>query len=152
MDKKKLFAGLRALSASAFPKSCKCCGRTFASAEAFLAETHDLPSAASPLKAAREVDGSTLLEVFRNCPCGSTLMDEFQDRRDNSEQGCRRRELFRQLLETLQNDFGFDEQAARTELLGVMHGKPSLRLAEILPRISLFEEVAEEGAAGNESD
>lgn len=143
MDKKSLFDGLRALSAAAFPKSCHCCGRTFADVETFLADTVDLPSCRSPLKAAKEADGSTLLEVFRNCPCGSTLMNEFHDRRDTSEQGRWRRALFEQLLVALQDDFGFDRQTARMELLKIMAGEPSERLAEIFPPAAQLADPAE---------
>ena len=144
MDKKSLFQGLRALSASSFPKSCACCGRSFESAEAFLAETIVPPMAKSFLRAAREVDGSTLLEVFRNCPCGSTLMDEFADRRDASEHGNLRRLLFRQLFESLTGDYGFTEEDARTELLKVVIGEPSEQLAELFPQVAELSEIASE--------
>ncbi|MCK9987662.1 MAG: hypothetical protein AzoDbin1_04134, partial [Azoarcus sp.] len=42
-------------------------------------------------------DGQVIVELFRNCVCGSTLMDCFRDRRDTSEAGLRRRARFGEL-------------------------------------------------------
>lgn len=133
MDKRSLFKGLRTLSASAFPKTCRSCGRVFQSIEAFIAETVDIPLAKTPLKAAREADGSILLEVFRNCPCGSTLMDEFHDRRDLSESGRQRRALFQKLLDTLHEEYDIPLPVARRELLKVLHGEHSNLIANLFP-------------------
>jgi len=133
MDKKSLFKGLRALAEAAFPKTCPCCGKVYPTAEAFLAETEDLPVAKTPLKEATEADGSVLLEVYRNCACGSTLMDEFHDRRDMSERGCQRRALFRRLLHSLVHDYNIAEQVAREELLKVVHDEHSELVARIFP-------------------
>lgn len=90
----ELFKGLKELSESAFPKKCANCGRLFESAEQFLLETQDINTSTTGLKQADDDDGSQILEVFRNCPCGSTLMEFFNDRRDLSDQGTKRRKKF----------------------------------------------------------
>ncbi len=126
------FKGLKALAESAFPKRCACCGRVFETAEAYLKETENIPTAKTPLKAAIEDDGSTIIEVYRNCPCGSTLMDEFSDRRDMSEQGNRRRQRFNAMLDYLEKQ-GIAREIARGELLKVIHGEKSEILSKIAP-------------------
>jgi len=77
-------------------------------------------------------DGSRIVEAFRNCPCGSTLMDFFTDRRDMSEKGLRRRERFGELLDYLVEN-GMERAAARAELLKVLKGGSSAVLANFSP-------------------
>lgn len=126
-----LFDGLRALANSAFPKHCSNCGRTYASAEQFLQETVSIRSNLSGLKESADDDDNTIVEVYRNCPCGSTLMDFFSDRRDTSEAGLRRREKFGELLQYLIQK-GWDPAMARSELLKVLRGEKS-ELLKIRP-------------------
>jgi hypothetical protein len=40
------------------------------------------------LKEGIDEDGASIVEVFRNCACGSTLLETFSDRRDQSPGGC----------------------------------------------------------------
>lgn len=124
-----LFAGLQSLVASAFPKQCKMCGRVYSSPQDFAVRT-DAISGRVGFKAAVEEDGSRVLELFRNCECGSTLMDVFRDRRDTSEAGLKRRQTFEQLLQKL-NAKGVARDVARRELLKVMQGDKS----ELLDRL-----------------
>ena len=119
-----LFDGLRALANSAFPKHCSNCGRTYSSAEQFLKETLSVRSNLSGLKESADDDDNTIVEAYRNCPCGSTLMDFFSDRRDTSEAGLRRREKFGELLQYLVQK-GWEPVAARSELLKVLRGEKS---------------------------
>lgn len=131
MDR-ELFDGLNALAESAFPKSCACCGRTYHTAEEFLHETEKIPTAESSMKSALEDDGSTIVEVFRNCPCGSTLMDEFSDRRDMSDKGNKRRQHFNKMMDYLEQK-GVSKEVSREELLKVLRGEKSTILATIPP-------------------
>ena len=126
------FAGLRALLESSFPKHCGNCGRIYESVEQFLAETEDMPDGRSSLKSALEDDGSEIVEVFRNCACGSTLMDEFNSRRDDSDQGKKRRAEFDNMLEALRRH-KLPDSVARTEILNFLKGRPS-HLIELLNR------------------
>ncbi|MDX1552116.1 MAG: hypothetical protein R3198_05795 [Marinobacter sp.] len=128
-ENKALFEGLQALSDSAFPKKCSNCGRLYHSPEEFLTRSQAIPGK-SGLKESLDDDDSTIVEVFRNCECGSTLLDFFEDRRDTSEKGNRRREVFGKMLVLLQ-DKGLSIEEAREELKGVMNGKPSERLAQL---------------------
>ncbi len=123
----KLFAGLRALAESAFPKHCRNCGRTFDTAEEFLRETRQIGQDRTGLKQGKDDDDVTIVEVYRNCPCGSTLMDFFSDRRDRSEAGLRRREKFGKLVEQLLS-IGWSRDLARTELLKVLRGEKSEKI------------------------
>ncbi len=123
--------GLTALLESSFPKRCNTCGREYQTAQQFLRETQDLPRAKSCLKEAIEDDGTAIVEVFRNCICGSTLMDEFNNRRDVSKQGKNRRDKFAQLLDHLV-ERGLDRQTARFELLELLRGRPSKLLDDLL--------------------
>lgn len=123
-----LYHGLRALAESSFPKHCPSCGRCYETAEQFLAETQGTNTQMSGLKAAVDDDGNIVVEVFRNCHCGSTLLDYFSDRRDMSEAGQQRRRKFEELLEYLVSR-GVAKEMARAELLKVLHGEHSTLLA-----------------------
>ncbi len=127
-----LFAGLNALAESAFPKLCRTCGREFATVEQYLRETESLRAGASGLKQSEDDDGKVIVEVYRNCPCGSTLMDFFGDRRDLSPRGLERRERFESLLAHLESQ-GLERGVARVELLKVLHGQGSDLLREYAP-------------------
>ncbi len=129
---KELFAGLNALAESSFPKKCANCGRSFETAEAFLLETQGVNESSSGLKQSVDDDGRQIVEAFRNCPCGSTLMDFFSDRRDLSEAGLKRREKFEKLLIFLV-DNGLDRETARQELLKVVRGERSEILSSLHP-------------------
>jgi len=126
----QLFEGLKALAESAFPKQCKTCGRVFETAEQFLLEARGLNAAGPILKESQDDDGGSILEVYGNCVCGSTLMSFFNDRRDVSEAGLRRRERFGELLEFLEAQ-GIERNTARMELLKVLRGEQSELLAGI---------------------
>lgn len=128
-ENKELFEGLQALSDSAFPKKCSNCGRLYHSPAEFLTHSQAIPGR-SGLKESFDEDDSTIVEVFRNCECGSTLLDFFENRRDTSEKGNRRREVFGKMLVLLQGK-GLTIEEAREELKGVMNGKPSERLAQL---------------------
>lgn len=129
---KGLFEGLKALAESTFPKRCGNCGRIFETAQQFLSETSDITTSRSGLKGFEDDDGAFVVEVFRNCPCGSTLMDFFGDRRDNTEAGNRRRKRFEELLDFLDKN-GLDRNIARTELKNVMCGERSELLDKLSP-------------------
>ncbi len=128
-EDKELFDGLQALSDSAFPKKCGNCGREYRSPDEFLTRSQAIPGR-SGLKESLDEDDTTIVEVFRNCECGSTLLDFFENRRDSSEKGNRRREVFGKMLALLQEK-GLSVEEARGELKGVMNGKPSERLAQL---------------------
>ena len=89
----KNLQGLTALQYK-FPKKCQCCGRVYETAEEFLSQTRALTSGKSSLKESFDDDDQAIVAVFRNCVCGSTLMDEFHSRRDQSPEGLRRREEY----------------------------------------------------------
>ncbi len=118
------FEGLKSLAESAFPKVCRSCGKVFATADQFIAETQAVRKGISGLKASADESNSTIVEVYRNCSCGSTLMDFFSDRRDLSEAGQRRREIFNKLLPHLESK-GLSRQQSREYLLRIMRGEAS---------------------------
>ncbi len=122
-DIKELYFGLKALSESTFPKKCASCGAIFKNSEEFFAKTIKI-NKSSGLKQTEDYDGQKIVEVFRNCHCGSTLMDDFCNRRDESEAGIIRREKFEKILVILINK-GFSRETARLEILKFMHGKHS---------------------------
>ncbi|TBW49240.1 oxidoreductase [Marinobacter halodurans] len=124
-----LFEGLRALSDSAFPKRCANCGREYESPDSFVRQSASLGQA-SGLKQGYDDDDSPIVELFRNCVCGSTLMDVFEDRRDDSPAGQRRREIFGKLLDRLSGQ-GMAIQEARRELKRLMRGDESPALEEM---------------------
>jgi len=129
-DRFNLFEGLKALSDASFPKKCTSCGRRFESAEEFIRQTETAREGISGLKSTQDDSDRPIVELFRNCLCGSTLMDCFNDRRDLSHPGLRRRKLFGQLLNMLQGK-GMSASMARVELIKILKGEPSSVLAKI---------------------
>ena len=73
-----------------------------------------------------------MVEAFRNCPCGSTLMDYFATRRDMSAAGRARREKFEELLNYLIQS-GLDAEVAHAELIKATRGEKSEILAKMRP-------------------
>ena len=123
--KETLFSGLTALSEASFPKRCPTCNHVYESAEEYVKLTDSIRGK-SGLKASEDDDGSPIIELFRNCHCGSTLLDFFKDRRDTAEQ----REQFGQLLDQL-CEAGIERNIARAELLKVKQGVNSDILNEL---------------------
>jgi hypothetical protein len=130
------FDGLRALLDSTFPKTCRSCGYVYISAEQFFIETQDMPHGRSSLRSAIEDDGLILVEAFRNCRCGSTLMDEFGCRRNHSETGIKQRLAFDNMLRAMQAR-NIATDAARMEIIKFLKGQPNTLVAmlniELLP-------------------
>ena len=122
MQEQLFFEGLRALAEAAFPRHCACCGRVFATADEFIGQTRALRQNVSGLKQSFDDDNVAIVEVYRNCLCGSTLMDFFSDRRDTSEACQQRRLLFERLLPLLMKK-GMERAAARAYLLHVVRGQ-----------------------------
>ncbi|RJQ76211.1 MAG: oxidoreductase [Desulfobacteraceae bacterium] len=126
----ELYEGLKELSQTAFPKTCPSCGRSYASAEEFIRETRSVRAGVSGLKSTQDESDKTIIELFRNCLCGSTLMDRFIDRRDPAREGRRRRELFDKLMHMLRKN-GVAHDVARAELGKVLRGEASAMLAAL---------------------
>ena len=128
----KLFEGLTELAAGAFPKCCNNCGRIYHDANEYLNATQPISATRSGLKQSRDEDGHTIVEAFRNCECGSTLMDMFNNRRNVSEEGLKRRQRFGELLEYLVAQ-SLEREVARAELLKVLRGEGSSILKNFKP-------------------
>ena len=124
-----LFKDLKALSESSFPKKCSSCGKVYESSEQFVLNTADI-AGQSGLKSSRGNYGDQIVELFRNCICGSTLMECFNDRRDLSKAGLKRRELFGRLMAMLEKK-GLPADQARAELLKLIHGEHSRVLEQM---------------------
>jgi hypothetical protein len=120
----ELYVGLKAMAGTSFPKKCANCGKSYETVEQFLSETERVRQSVTGLKSAIEDDGSVIVELFRNCSCGSTMMDFFGDRRDVSEAGLRRRKKFDDLLVLLKSH-GIEHDIAKVELLKIMRGSKS---------------------------
>lgn len=101
-----------------FPKQCHSCAKVYADELQFLSETTPVQHSPTSIRAVAQDDGSSdlYLEVFRNCSCGSTLMEFFHSRRDLSEEGITRRQLFDSMLKILQES-GQPRLQAREALL-----------------------------------
>lgn len=123
-DDETLFANLQTLVDSTFPKRCSTCGRNYATAAEFCAATSALSPDHSGLRQTHDEDGKPIVELFRNCVCGSTLMGDFHSRRDSSAAGSKRRQRFDELLRLFE-ERGIDGAVARRELLKLMRGQKS---------------------------
>ncbi|MBI3284542.1 MAG: oxidoreductase [Burkholderiales bacterium] len=141
------YEGLKALSRSDFPKRCACCGRVYASEADYFEQTVAIRGDRSGLKSAQDEEDGPLVELYRNCVCGSTLLAFFSDRRDLSDTGYERRELFEELLDYLERS-GAERLAARMELLRVLQGQRSEMLEAWYARIAA-EKRGQDSPAGN---
>ena len=73
----ELFAGFNALSDNACPKEYATCGCVYRSPEDVVQQSQDI-NGHSGLKHGYGEDDRPVVEWFRNCLCGYTLMDSFQ--------------------------------------------------------------------------
>lgn len=108
----------RRLEHQAFPKTCPVCGKVYRDEIQFFQETQALvgrPSGTRPIHDDPDVD-HLYLEVYRNCACGTTLMERFHSRRDLSPAGLARRAAFEEVLGKL-TLAGLSREAARLQLL-----------------------------------
>lgn len=125
-----LYKGLVALSGASFPKRCLSCGRKYETAEEFMRMTTSVNNS-SGLKQTDDSDETKIVELFRNCVCGSTLMDEFKDRRDDTQAGKRKREIFEKTLAILMGD-GVSREQGRFEIFQFMRGEKSRIIDRLL--------------------
>jgi predicted nucleic acid-binding Zn-ribbon protein len=126
----KLLAGLKALAESSFPKRCANCGAVYQDVDDYVRRTAPVSAARSGLKQSSDDDGHTIVELFRNCTCGSTLMDFFDNRRDLTDAGARRRQRFDELRDYLAST-GLDPALVHAELQKLMRGESSTILAHV---------------------
>ena len=120
----KFFDGLKSIVESAFPKKCPMCGKTYNNEQDFINDTSKINNQTG-LKQSYDDDDLPIVELYRNCSCGSTLMNFFGDRRDNNEEGELRRTKFGELLDYLVNSVELEPNEARTELLKAIRGEKS---------------------------
>jgi hypothetical protein len=120
----QLLSGLRILAESSFPRECGYCGKRYESAEQFLEQTKGTYTSPSGLTESVDDDDHPTVEAYRNCSCGSTLVEVFDNRRGNTQEDCLRRKKFSEVLETLVA-MGVERSIARNELLAVIRGETS---------------------------
>ncbi|RZA07435.1 MAG: oxidoreductase [Moraxellaceae bacterium] len=128
---KRIYDGLKALAANAFPKWCAQCGAVYTSAEDFFTKTQP-HNCKSGLVEATDEEGYTVVGLYRACSCGHELTGFFDDRRDWSETGLKRRQKFGALLDYVV-ERGVERSVARQELLKVLRGYSSDILRKITP-------------------
>ena len=131
----EFYQNLKTLVDTAFPKKCSKCGKIYPDSHAFLTETtpvkdHNL-SDNSGLFSLDGVGNVAAIGVFRNCICGTTLLVDFHDRRDLTDQGNERRTRFDQLLQSL-CEHGVEEEEGRAELRKVLRGQESPKMQQWL--------------------
>lgn len=100
-----------------FPKRCAKCSTVFESFEDFFYRTEEISSGT----VSYPILGHDFY-MHRNClsPCDTTLIVVFVDRRDESPEGMRRRELFETCIHTLCDTLQIDDITARDVLLAVL--------------------------------
>ena len=128
----RLYSGLQEIASGAFPKSCATCGRRYSNVEHYVLQTGRV-CGRSGLKQTLDDDGHVVVQLFRNCAYGSTLMDCFNNRRETSSEGTRRRQRFSELIDLLIGE-GLTRDFAQVELLKVLRGEHS-DILRMLPRL-----------------
>jgi hypothetical protein len=120
----ELFRGLQAIADDQFPRTCSTCGQVFQGPADLLGAGTSAPDGRSGLRPGEDDQGRRVVYLFRNCRCGSTLLESFKDRRDQSPAGQRRRKKFGELLELLARA-GVKPERGRIELLKLLAGERS---------------------------
>jgi hypothetical protein len=123
------FKGLQTLSEASFPKKCKACNKVYTTVDDFVRETKS-PKGASGLDETADKENKPIVTLYRNCVCGSILMDCFNNRRDLSKGGRKRRRVFEMLLGYLVSK-GLEMVVARQELIRILNGEKSDVLDEM---------------------
>ncbi len=126
---------LQTLVDTAFPKTCPKCGKVYIDKSAFLTETNPVRDLSledrSGLFSLENDRGAERVGLFRTCTCGTTLMADFQDRRDGTGAGQVQRGHFEKLMNML-IDKGMSARHSRQELLKVLHGNTSPLIDNLL--------------------
>jgi hypothetical protein len=117
-----LYQGLRAIWDTEFPKTCPKCRFVYPSFEQYLVDTLPLEQS-SGLMGYKVGETGEQVGLFRNCACGTTIMAFCYDRRDLSESGAMRRQLFGELMDRL-IDNGISAMEARRTLLEELRKAP----------------------------
>lgn len=112
--------GLRAVVDDDFPKTCRNCGRTYQTIGEFIRDTVSTTQGAG-LKQGFTDDEQAIVELFRNCQCGSTLMSPVQSRRGSSDLASECREQFDTLVAQMAAA-GKTHESAREDLRQVITG------------------------------
>jgi hypothetical protein len=137
-NRHELLKGLKALAEVSFPKKCSGCEKVYESANQFLSETNGTATSATGLIESIDEHYNPIVEAYRNCVCGSTLVDFFGDRRGNSEVALKRRGQFGIMLDYLVEQ-GLEKELARNELSKFIRGEKSQRLKDFkLPEEDVF--------------
>ena len=136
----KSFGFLQSRVKSKFPKDCRKCGTIYKSFEEFYYGTNEI--------AQGTVNYPTLGAEFylhRNCkaPCESTLVVIFNDRRDDTAFGCRRREVFQNCLDKIGERTPIQPAAAREFLLGLLSKRIQQNVDRMLQEQELEQQKAE---------
>ena len=114
------YGELRAFDVESFPKTCRTCGKVYPSASAFIADTQAAKTG-SAIKQSHDENGEVVIELFRDCQCGSTLMNPFYSRRGSSDLASKCREEFDHLIEHMTAN-GHTHASAGEELRHVITG------------------------------
>lgn len=123
-----VFRELKSQVARCFPKTCESCGRKYPTLEDFLSATESTPYGSSFIEKAQFTDRS-IVDILRNCACGSTLMVVLNERRDMTKRGTELRKLFDVLINVL-DEHGIAKDRSREELIKYIRGGESPLLEE----------------------
>jgi len=106
--------GLRARLDSSFPKKCTNCGRVFETVGQYFTETSELNDQDKGLKSFVDDDTTVIVEAFRNCTCGSTLMEMFEDDGDTVSVEIARKKAEEEFAKSMMVENPFAESEAGT--------------------------------------
>jgi hypothetical protein len=132
----ELLRGLKAVADVSFPRKCSYCEKLYTTVEQFLSETKGTTHSSSGLMESIDDDDNPIVEAYRNCSCGSTLLEFFNDRRGTSDLASKRRKEFGKMLDYLIAK-GLDKKTARNELLKFIRGEGSQRLNDFKVNLKL---------------
>jgi len=124
LSHESFYRGLRSIWNTEFPKKCPKCGRVYESFDEYLMDTVALPQSSGLMGYETDEPGQQV-GLFRNCPCGTTILAFCHDRRDMSAAGDQRRAMFGELLDRLV-ETGLAAHVARERLLVALRTSPDV--------------------------
>lgn len=109
------------MSSETLPVHCFSCGKEYKTLTDFIGLTTSVEN--EPALIEKKSGDQLVVQLVRLCSCGSEVLIRFQDRRDTSERGEKKRALFDRIQQQLMSE-GVEKKEAHSEILNLIYGRP----------------------------
>jgi len=113
-----------------FPTTCPQCGLVFNDAQTFLDGTTSVWIGDEGVTEDYDGAGHRVLDIGRTCTCGHILVEEFDTRRDTSEDGKHFRLVFSERMRAIRRQ-GSSAEEARAILIEFLHSNGAQAVVDV---------------------